>query len=180
MEDKVKYSFYVVHCDVDDRKYVGCTSYSLDKRWGDHCSSIRTSARTPFHKEAKEIGLEHFSVELLAIEEHTRKSAVVREEEFISMYDSRENGFNDSWARKGSDNGNYGKPATNDNFTNPSKNPSTGRIQKTAKAVSIEGVVYPSTSHAGRALLLDRTLVSYRVRSKSAKFSEWFYITGKD
>lgn len=175
---KKLYTFYVVHCSVDERKYVGCTSYSLEKRWGDHVSATKTGARTPFHKEMHEIGIENFKPEMICQEYHDRKSAVIREEEFISHYNSRDNGFNGSWSRVGESNGWYGKGASNDNFTDPSKNPSKGVIQKTAKKVDVEGVTYPSIAHAARAYNIDHALVTYRVKSKSLRFKNWNYHGG--
>jgi predicted GIY-YIG superfamily endonuclease len=173
--DMKLYTFYKIVCDLDGRVYIGCTSKPLEKRWQDHQSSIRTKPRTPFHKEAANIGLEHFSIHKLDSGYYTRREAVIEEERYIEQYDSRRSGFNGSWARIKEENGWFGKGASNDNFTDPNKNPSKGVIQNTSKPVLIEGVEYPSISHAARALQMDRTKVSYRVKT-SKGFPDWKFL----
>lgn len=173
------YTFYKITCTLNGRIYVGCTSKTLESRWSDHKSSIKTQPKTPFHIEASKIGVENFEIELIETGNYNRKTAVTREEELISFYNSRDQGFNSSWSRSKDNNGWYGKGASNDNFTNPSKNPSKGVLQATCKPVNIKGHTYVSVSHAARALGIERSLVSYRIKSASNKFKDWNYIETK-
>jgi hypothetical protein len=50
---------------------------------------------------------------------------------------------------------------------------------KNAKAVSIEGVVYPSANEAARQLGLIQATVSKRVRSTKEEWKDWFFVDEK-
>lgn len=175
MKEKL-YSFYKVSCEVTGLCYIGCTSKTLKKRWGDHRSMAKTNPTTNFHKAIKEFGEESFQIELLESGIYTRKDAVVREEELIIFYNTRDCGYNMSWSRKGEVNGWFKKGATNTNFTDPSKNPSIGKIQLTAKPVKVNDLEFPTISHAARYFSIDHALVVYRCNAKTIKFKDWNFV----
>lgn len=51
-----------------------------------------------------------------------------------------------------------------------------GKIPANARKVSIEGVIYPSATEAGRKLNLHVTVITYRIKSKNQKFKNWMYL----
>lgn len=176
MSKEKLYTFYIVECVLSGKSYIGCTSYTLDKRWKDHLSQAKTYPTTNFHKAMSDIGAEHFYPRVIETGLYDRKGAVIREEELITLYKTREDGYNMSWSRKKEQNGWFGKGASNSNFTDRSKNPSCGKIQDTCKPLSADGLTFISISHAGKHFNLTNGAIKFRCLSESKRFKNWFFL----
>ena len=180
MSNKEKlYTFYIVECVVTGKSYIGCTSFSLKKRWADHRSMAKTNPKSCFHKAMHEFGESNFIPKVLDERFCNRKDAVLYEESLITKFGTRENGYNMSWARHKEVNGWFNKGASNDNFTNRDKNPSVGRIQDTCKPVHADGLDFISMSHTAKHFGITYGAVKFRCLSPSKRFKKWFFLDDK-
>lgn len=82
--------------------YIGVTSCSLEKRWGEHKTSSKSS-NPPYviHKVMKKYGVENFSFQLLEETDSVEKLYEL-EIMYIKHYDSYKNGYNMTYGGKGS------------------------------------------------------------------------------
>lgn len=88
---------YIIRNTVNDKVYIGSTTQSLTKRFYIHKSSkmVKRNLIRPFYKAMREIGEEHFYIEL--IENYPCKSKEelnAREGYWIRQYNSFTNGYN--------------------------------------------------------------------------------------
>ena len=84
------YNIYKITNDINSLVYIGCTTQSIEKRLQEH---LQPKARAnDFHNAIKEIGKEHFRVELL--EQGDNDSIKYeREKYYISLYKSNDSAF---------------------------------------------------------------------------------------
>ena len=57
--------FYKMVNDVDGEVYIGHTANTLKKRLSGHRASVKIGSKTLVHKHMRDIGVDHFSLELL-------------------------------------------------------------------------------------------------------------------
>lgn len=95
---------YVIKNNINDKKYIGKTNYSIEKRFKEHlrdATKVRKEKR-PLYNAICKYGKEHFSIQIL--EEVDPVHASEREKYWISFYDTFNNGYN---ATLGGDGKNY-------------------------------------------------------------------------
>lgn len=95
---------YVIENDINDKKYVGKTNFSVEKRFSEHLRDSRKKRleKRPLYNAIQKYGEEHFSIR--EIEEVLPDVASIRENYWINYFDSYNNGYN---ATLGGDGRNY-------------------------------------------------------------------------
>jgi group I intron endonuclease len=83
---------YSAKCRISDKEYVGVTTSTLNKRWGQHCRSAQ-NPKTRFHHAIKKHGAESFDVVALFVYP-TMAEAIVAEEMLIANLDLTRRGYN--------------------------------------------------------------------------------------
>ena len=86
----MKEKLYLIKNDVNDLKYVGQTFRTLEARFKEHCYDDRSTST--LHAAIKEIGPEHFTIELL--EEVSSNQAYNRKRTYIEKYNTIRDGYN--------------------------------------------------------------------------------------
>jgi len=84
---------YKITNDINNMIYIGQTSRSVDYRWKEHLTDVKTESTTmPIHLAMRKYGIEHFCVELV----EQCESSLLNEREiyWINYYDSFHNGYN--------------------------------------------------------------------------------------
>lgn len=85
---------YVIENDINDKKYIGKTEFSIEKRWKEHCRDYKQnrSEKRPLYNAMSRYGIEHFKIKI--IEECSSEEASEKEQYWISFYNSYYNGYN--------------------------------------------------------------------------------------
>lgn len=83
---------YKISNDLNNFVYIGQTKGSIQARFKEHCYDSKRDCQNKFHKAIKDLGVEHFKVEL--IEECPNSQLDEREKYWIAFYDSYNNGYN--------------------------------------------------------------------------------------
>ena len=98
-------AIYVITNLINQKQYVGKTSYSIEKRWKEHCSDFKkeTLQKRPLYSAMKKYGIENFSVEEVEYLD-TPLEAEEREKYWIEYYGSFKYGYN---ATRGGDGKTY-------------------------------------------------------------------------
>ena len=87
------YNVYKIVNDVNDFVYVGITRRSIFDRFKEHIKPYMHSSRwSPFYKAIRDIGREHFSVELIEI--CSDEDAEIRERYWIDFYKNHGGAYN--------------------------------------------------------------------------------------
>jgi hypothetical protein len=88
---------YKIVNDVNDQVYIGSTTQALIKRFRCHCSNAKNSifATSYFYDKMREIGIQHFRIELIKLYPCASKEKLETEEFRVSQeMDSVRNGYN--------------------------------------------------------------------------------------
>ena len=103
---------YVIYNDINDAKYVGCTTKSIEDRFNTHViDSKRVKCKhRPLYVDMNKFGLEHFFIDKL--EDVDESDMFVREEFWIKKLDSYYNGYNMSLGGKSRKTLDYGEIIT--------------------------------------------------------------------
>ena len=80
---------YLIENKINDKKYVGKTYLTIQKRWGEHCRDSKRFDR-PLYRAIRKYGIENFSIKELEYCDNLEE----REKYWISFYDSYYNGYN--------------------------------------------------------------------------------------
>ena len=86
---------YCISNDINNKKYIGQTTQTLEKRWKEHCQSIynHKTEKRPLYSAMLKYGIEHFMINV--IEDNIDNSILSeREQYWIKYYDSFKNGYN--------------------------------------------------------------------------------------
>ena len=78
---------YRIVNDVTKHVYIGSTSGSIQARFKQHCQESSRDSTTKLHTFMKDIGIDHFSVEL--IEETTEANRLLCEDYWMTFYHNR-------------------------------------------------------------------------------------------
>lgn len=72
---KRQYNVYKIINDIDDKIYIGSTSTELWHRMSQHRADARKGEKSPLYRHMREIGIEHFKIELVCNtdKEHLRE-----------------------------------------------------------------------------------------------------------
>ena len=80
---------YLIKNKINDKKYVGKTYLTIQKRWGEHCRDSKRFDR-PLYRAIRKYGIENFSIKELEYCGNLEE----REKYWISFYNSYHNGYN--------------------------------------------------------------------------------------
>lgn len=85
---------------VDNKIYIGCTIYELEKRFCEHIyRGLKTDSNTKLYNSIKKYGSENFNIELIEI---CDLSCIYEREKFyIDYYDTYNNGLNSTYGGEG-------------------------------------------------------------------------------
>lgn len=85
---------YKITNDINGKMYIGKTSYTIEKRWYEHCKSSNDPNKQhyPLYCAIRKYGIEHFSIE--EIEQCADSDASERECYWISKLDTYRSGYN--------------------------------------------------------------------------------------
>ena len=89
-------AIYVIKNLINSKSYVGKTTYSVDKRWKEHCYDYKKTdinQHRPLYNAMQKYGIENFKISILEddiLEEHLDS----REQFWISKLDTYYNGYN--------------------------------------------------------------------------------------
>ena len=85
---------YKISNDINDKVYIGKTTFNIEKRWNEHCkdSTIARYKSKPLYRAFNKYGIEHFKIE--SIEECNDEALNERESYWIEYYDSYHCGYN--------------------------------------------------------------------------------------
>lgn len=80
--------------------YIGCTIYSLEKRFNEHLHRcFKTDYKSKLYNSIKKYGVENFTIEL--IEECDLNVIYETEKKYVKLYDSYKNGLNSTFGGEG-------------------------------------------------------------------------------
>lgn len=98
---------YKITNDVNGKMYIGKTSYTIKKRWDEHCRSINRADRLhyPLYCAMRKYGIEHFTIE--EIECCAEEQSSERECYWISKLNTYLNGYNATLGGDGTRSVNY-------------------------------------------------------------------------
>lgn len=99
----------MIENDINNKKYIGKTMYSIEKRFREHIrdSSRRRKVHRPLYNAINKYGKEHFSIK--AIEVVPRELAGERERYWIEYYNTYKHGYNATTGGDGTSTINYKK-----------------------------------------------------------------------
>ena len=85
---------YKISNDINDKVYIGKTTFNIEKRWNEHCNdSTKVRCKNkPLYQAFNKYGIAHFKIE--AIEECDDEKLNERESYWIEYYDSYCYGYN--------------------------------------------------------------------------------------
>lgn len=91
---------YMIRNKINDKKYVGKTNFSIEKRWQEHCKDAKKNRkeRRPLYNAILKYGEENF--EIIELEECLPEESSQREQYWIQQYNTFVEGYN---ATKGGD-----------------------------------------------------------------------------
>lgn len=92
---------YLITNDINDKKYVGLTSGTVKARWEKHCSNAKLGIDYAIYRAMRKYGIEHFSVSTID-EEQDFQILSEREQYWIQVYDTYNNGYNETLGGEGS------------------------------------------------------------------------------
>lgn len=184
------YNIYKIVCKTNKKEYYG-RSQEIEKRFRSHKNMLRKNEHNNYYlqKDWIEYGEEDF--EFVIIHEFNNLEESIRQEQMY-INDNIGVGYNVGSATNGGDvmTHNPRKEETRalkQKVFSGEGNPMYGR-EKTqkmidsvkeanSKKVSIEGVVYNSMTEAAKEYDLKLTTMSHRLKAKTERFKNWFYIS---
>ena len=159
---------YLITNNINNRRYIGYTTKSLDVRWYKHCKSSEYGSNTYLHKAIRKYGPESFTIEFLS--EGFQDEEVMFIEDMNPEYNMTKGGDggdtslspnyktallqrdlsgsnNPNFGKLGSSSPNFGKKRTPEQIEKYKKSYKGKRIP-----VQIDGVKYDSVISAARSL----------------------------
>lgn len=83
------YVYKITNC-INQKVYIGQTSFSVEKRWKEHIKDISKHLDRPLYRALAKYGIENFTVEMIEETDFPNE----REEYWIQYYQSFHNGYN--------------------------------------------------------------------------------------
>lgn len=92
---------YKITNTINDKVYIGQTSYSLAQRFAEHCSDMnrRTHESRPLYAAMRKYGVQNFTISL--VEECSSEEINQREQYWIGYYNSYHSGYNATYGGEG-------------------------------------------------------------------------------
>lgn len=84
------FEIYKIYNDVNDKVYIGQTTKGIDIRFKQHRQGTSFKLQQAFD----EIGIEHFAISVIDDSSTSQKELTDKENFYISLYNSIENGYN--------------------------------------------------------------------------------------
>lgn len=84
---------YKITNQINQKIYIGKTSYSIEKRWKEHCQDYKKHLEKPLYKAFNKYGPENFKIEEIE-QVKTDEEACQREIYWIAFYNSYHYGYN--------------------------------------------------------------------------------------
>lgn len=83
---------YLVTNKINNKKYVGKTEYSVERRWKEHISDSKKNKceKRPLYNAIRKYGENNFTVQMIEETQYTEE----REQYWIRMFDTYKNGYN--------------------------------------------------------------------------------------
>lgn len=55
---------YIIENDINDKKYIGKTAFSIEKRWAEHCRDCKREhlEKRPLYRAMNKYGIQHFKI----------------------------------------------------------------------------------------------------------------------
>lgn len=91
---------YLITNDINDKKYVGLTSGTVQARWDKHCRNANLGIDYAIYRAMRTHGIEHFSVSTIE-EELDFQTLCEREQYWIQFYDTYNKGYNETLGGEG-------------------------------------------------------------------------------
>lgn len=91
---------YKITNDINDKKYIGLTSGTVDARWDKHCRNAYSGVDYAIYRAMRAYGIEHFSVSIIE-EELDFQVLCEREQYWINFYDTYNKGYNETLGGEG-------------------------------------------------------------------------------
>ena len=83
---------YLIENKINNKKYVGCTAYTLECRFQEHIKDLSRFPNRPLYRAMKKYGIENFS--MIALERCDESLLTEREIYWIKKLDTYKNGYN--------------------------------------------------------------------------------------
>lgn len=79
---------YIIENDINDKKYIGKTTFSIEKRWAEHCRDCKREhlEKRPLYRAMNKYGIQHFKIRELEFCSNAESSE--REKFWINFYNS--------------------------------------------------------------------------------------------
>ena len=93
------FSLYLITCVPSKKEYVGVTTGSLEKRWGEHVSAAIHSGKTKskLYRAIKKYGVEAFKITLLRSDASDYRELLIQEYMEVAKRDTFKNGYNSTF-----------------------------------------------------------------------------------
>ena len=90
---------YCISNTINDKKYIGQTTVTVQHRWGNHQLSARNRENYPLYNAMNKYGIDNFSIQELHKVECDTKEALIRilnelEQDYIKKFDTYNHGYN--------------------------------------------------------------------------------------
>jgi hypothetical protein len=91
-----KYLVYKHTCIISKKSYIGYTSKTMEERFSGHLCEMKYGSTYAFHNALRKYGKENFKSEILYVC-YSKKDASYAEIELINAYDTKNNGYNETY-----------------------------------------------------------------------------------
>lgn len=92
---------YLIENKINNKIYIGLTKNTLEKRWKQHFNkALKNDCNTPFYNAIRKYGIDCWNMKVVFECENT-EIAKQKEIEYISLYDSYNNGYNATFGGDG-------------------------------------------------------------------------------
>ena len=91
---------YLITNDINDKKYVGLTSGTVQARWNKHCRNAKLGIDYAIYRAMRAYGIKHFAISTIE-EELDFQKLCEREQYWIQFYDTYNNGYNETLGGEG-------------------------------------------------------------------------------
>ena len=91
-----QFLLYLITCIPSKKEYVGVTTGSLEKRWGEHISAAIHSEKTKskLYRAIKKYGVDAFKITLLRSDARDYRELLIQEYKEVAKRDTFDNGYN--------------------------------------------------------------------------------------
>lgn len=88
---------YMIYNTINDKKYIGSTTRSIERRLGDHKYKALKGYKDKLHTAMRELGVNNFYIKLVTTTTTTNR--INKELYYIRLYDTVNNGYNTQYRK---------------------------------------------------------------------------------